>query len=202
MNWPAPKSMYESAADLRSCPRAMSPVRNSGACRRFEIDRHSTDHLPPRRVERSLRIHAVRQKTHERLHVARRLDRAAHDAERRKRRAILREESGNDRVERPLAAPDLVRVAALEREPDTAILQADAGTRNDDARAESHVVRLDQRHHHPGCVGGAQVNGAAVRRLARAEILRALRIDQAGARREIIGIEHRRGGDAPLSADR
>src|SRR4030095_16451445 len=122
--------------------------------------------------------------------------------ERRQRCAILREETGNDRVERPLAAGNLVRVSALEREPDAAILQADAGIWNDDAGAESHVVRLDQRHHHPGCVGRAQVNRSAGGRLAGAEVLRALPIDEAGAGGEIRGGEACRGGEGATSARR
>ena len=103
---------------------------------------------------------------HDRLHVTRRLDRSSHHAERRQRRAVARDEARNDRVERPLAAADFVRMIALERKAGAAILQADAGARHDDAGSESHVVRLDQRHHHAGLVGCAKVHGAAARRLA------------------------------------
>jgi hypothetical protein len=162
---------------------------------RFEVDRQSRVDLPSRRVQRGLGVHPVSDHPHQRLHVARRLDRAAHHAERRERRAAGGEEAGDDGVERPLAAADLVRVAGLERKAGAAVLQADAGARHHDARAEAHVVGLDQRDHHAARVGGGKVDGAALRRLAGAEVLRAHRVDQAGARAEVHGVEQRLGGD-------
>ena len=43
----------------------------------------------------------------------------------------------------------------------------------------------------PSLVGGAEVDGAAARRRAGAEVLRALRVDQARARGEVGAVEHR-----------
>ena len=57
MNWPAPKSMYESGTDSSRWPSAIRPSRSAGdalASRSIEL---SAVDLPARRVERRLRIH-------------------------------------------------------------------------------------------------------------------------------------------------
>ena len=74
--------------------------------------------------------------------------------------------------------------------PAGAVLQRNAGARHDDARAEAGVVRLDQRHHHAGLVGGAEIDRAAVLGHAGAEVLGLLRIDQLGAALEVALVEH------------
>ena len=52
------------------------------------------------------------------------------------------------------------------------------------AGAEAHVVALDEADHHAALVGGGEVDRAAARRVAGAEVLRPLRVDQlARARR-------------------
>jgi len=89
----------------------------------------------------------------------------------------------------PLAAGNFVGVPGPQRKTGPAILQADAGSRDHDARAEAHVIRLDQRHHHAVLVGGAQVDGAAFGRLAGAEVLRVRRVDFPRARGEVSTIE-------------
>ncbi len=50
------------------------------------------------------------------LQVTLRLEVAAHHAERPEQRAVAHEQAGDDRVERPLAGRDAVRVSRLERE--------------------------------------------------------------------------------------
>ena len=84
----------------------------------------------------------------------------------------------------------LIRMAGHEREAGAAVLQADAGARHDDRRAEAHVVRLDQRNHHAARIAGRKIDGAALRRGARLEPLRAFRVDQSGALREVVWIQH------------
>ncbi len=78
----------------------------------------------------------------------------------------------------------------VEREAVTAVLHRHAPARNDDARAETHVVALDEAHHHAALVGGAQVDRAAARRVAGREHLRARRVDQLRPAREIVRVEH------------
>ena len=57
--------------------------------------------------------------------------------------------------------------------------------RDDDAGAEAHVVGLDQRHDHAVLVRGAEVDGAAARRIAGSEVLGTPGIDQPRARCEV-----------------
>ena len=68
-------------------------------------------------------FHAEVDEVHEDLDVALRLHVAAHHAEAEPRRAILRDERGNDRVERSLARRVGVRVAFFQHEHLAAILQ-------------------------------------------------------------------------------
>ena len=60
----------------------------------------------------------------------------------------------------------------LQGEAVAAVLQADAEAGLDAARAEAHVVALDEAHHHAVLVGRRQVDGAALDRVAGAEVLR------------------------------
>jgi hypothetical protein len=59
-----------------------------------------------------------------------------------------------------------------------AVLQRDAVARHHHARAEAHVVALDEADHHAALVGRGQVDGAALDRVAGAEVLRAPAVDQ------------------------
>src|SRR5262249_4974435 len=154
-----------------------------------EVDRNAAIHFPARCIERRLRLLPVIDEAHERLHVPLWLYRAAHHPEARVRGAIARDEPGDDGVERTLAGPDLIGVAGLQREPGSAILQTDARPRDHDARAEAHVVRLDERHHHAVRVGSGQIHRPGSRRRAVLEILSAAALDQAGAAREGSWIE-------------
>ena len=112
--------------------------------------------------------------------------------------SVLGDEAGDDGLERALARPHLVRMARLQRERVRAILQADAGARHHHARAEAHVIRLDEGHHHAARIGGGEIDRAALRRRAVVEVLRALQVDQLRARGEIgrveqFGVAHRHG---------
>ena len=98
-------------------------------------------------------------------------------------------------MERPLARAHAVRMIGLQGEARTAVLQADPRTGNHDARAEAHVVRLDQRHHHAAGVRRRKVNRPGLRRHAVLEVLRALAIDQPRSCREICRLEHLRRGN-------
>ena len=63
------------------------------------------------------------------------------------REAARNHERRNDRVQRPLARGEHVRMAAIEREQRAAILQRKPGALGDDARSEAREVALDERHH-------------------------------------------------------
>ena len=54
-------------------------------------------------------------------------------------------------------------------------------------------MRLDEGDHHPGGVGRGEVHGAAFRRVAVAEILRALLIDELRPRLQVFLVEQRLG---------
>jgi hypothetical protein len=60
----------------------------------------------------------------------------------------------------------------VQAEAVAAVLQADAEVRLHAARAEAHVIALDEADHHAVLVGGRQVDGAALDRVAGAEVLR------------------------------
>ena len=119
-----------------------------------------------------------------RLHVA------AHHAKAHHRLAVFGEEAGNDRLERPLARRHAIGVVRVEREAIAAVLQRHAPLRDHDARAEAHVVALDEGDHHAGGIGGSEIDRAAAHRVARLEILCLGAIDQFGAASQIGGVEH------------
>ena len=158
----------------------------------FEVDRQSRRDAPARCVGGRLRILLVVGETDHHLHVPLRLHRAAHHAEAHGRQPVLRDEAGNDGVERALARPDLVVVVVDQFEIVAAVLQADAGAGHDHARAEALVVRLDVRDHHAVGIGRSQVDRAAATRPAVAGTLRALHVDQLGALGEIRAVEQAR----------
>src|SRR6476659_4800288 len=101
--------------------KADEPRAQLRARRGLEVDRLVRVDLPAWRVERRLRVVAVVDEAHERLHVARWLDGPAHDAERRVWLAVARGEARDDRVIRPLARADRVRMCGIAGEPRAAI---------------------------------------------------------------------------------
>ncbi len=105
----------------------------------------------------------------------------------------IRGEARNDRAEWALARRDLVHMSRLEREADAAVLQRDAGTGNDDARSETLVVGLDERHHHPAVIRRREADRAAGPRFAMAGITGAIGIDQLRTLAQIRLVEKRLG---------
>ena len=95
----------------------------------------------------------------------------------------------NDGVKRPLARGDLIDtfVKAKAMAP---VLQADAKLRLDAARTKPHVVALNKAHHHAVFVCRAEVNRAALDRIARTKILRLFHIDELGAAGQVSVIQH------------
>lgn len=103
--------------------------RNGG----FEKHFAALADFPARRVGSGLRILTVVEHAHGHLKMTLGLHIPSHDAEAHHRLSVLRKESGNDGVERTLATGDLIGMARLQSKTRAAILQADAGSRNDDA---------------------------------------------------------------------
>ena len=100
----------------------------------------------PAGLQRLLRGQAEVGDVGHELRVRLRLVPSAHDPE-GDPRAVLLHESRDDRVERPLARSQRVRVVRLEREQRATVLQHEAGAIRDDAGSEPGVVALDERHH-------------------------------------------------------
>ncbi len=142
----------------------------------------------------------MRQHAHEGLQVALRLHVAAHHAEAHLRPAVFGEEGRDDGVKRTLARSDAVRALRIERKAVAAVLHRQAPTRHHDAGAKAHVVALDEAHHHAALVGGGKVDRAAARRVAVAEALRPLRIDELRPCREIRLVEHLRAAQPHAAA--
>ena len=70
-------------------------------------------------------------------------------------------ERRNDRVQRPLARREHVRMRAIEREQRAAILQRKSGAFGDDARPEAREVALDERHHVAVAIDDGQIRRVA-----------------------------------------
>src|SRR6185369_1308626 len=100
-------------------------------------------------------------------------------AEAHLRPPVAGEERRDDGMERTPPRRDAVRAGRIENETVAAVLHRDAPAGNDDARAEAHVVALDEAHHHAALVGGAEVDRSALGRVAGAEDLRPPGVDQA-----------------------
>ena len=150
---------------------------------RLDADFQALHDAVARPVARRLRILAVVGDAHHHLGVALRLHRAPHDAEAHHRLAVLRDEAGDDRLVRAFARADAIGMAARHHESPAPVLHRDAVHYH--ARAESHVVGLDERHHHAGSIRRREVDGAALGGRAVAEVLRALHVDERGARFEV-----------------
>ena len=146
----------------------------------------------PAGLERLLRRQAEVGDVGHELRVRLRLVPSAHDPE-GDPRAVLLHEPRDDRVERPLARRQRVRVVRLEREQRAAVLQHEAGAVRDDAGAEPGVVALDQRHHVAVAIDRRQVDGVVPLRAGDAlelrgldRALRARRVDQLRALRRAV----------------
>ncbi len=111
---------------------------------------------------------AIDDRTHE-LGVDLRLGVAAHRAghDPRTGLAVPEQHPGEQRVERPLARREHVRVRRIEAEVAAAVVVVDAGHRVDHARAEAHVVRLDEADRVALRVDRREVDRAAAPRSGR-----------------------------------
>src|SRR6185437_11828939 len=85
---------------------------------------------------------------------------AAHNTETNVQVAALHE-SGNNRVEGPLAGSKRIRMLRVETEKTTAVLQEKAHTLNCEARTEPGVVALDQGDDVAVLVHGGKIGGIA-----------------------------------------
>ena len=115
----------------------------------------------PGRLDRLLGIHAELHEVEENLDVTLRLHVAAHHAVREPRLSLPGDERGNDGVERPLVRRQPVGMAFGQHESGAPVLEHDAGARDDDARSEIAVDRVDEGHHVAVGVGHGQVDGLA-----------------------------------------
>src|SRR6185503_16255075 len=168
--------------------------RRRGEASFLDAHVHALHEAEARTVARRLRALTVVGDAHHHLRVPLRLHGAAHHAEAHHRLTVARDEAGDDGLVRTLAGTHLIRMARLQHEGRGAVLQRDAIDHH--ARAEAHEVGLDERHHHAGRVGRGEVHGAALRRLARPEILRALRVDQLRPFLQVALVEQRGGTNA------
>ncbi len=140
-----------------------------------------------RRLERRLDVHPLIDDVADELRVRLRLIPAAHDAE-GDSHLVLRHEAWNDRVERPLARLERVRVGRVDAEETTAALKHEPRALRNQARSPVREVALDERHDVAVAIDDAQVRRVAAfgRQRARDGLrIRALRIDFARAPRRI-----------------
>ena len=130
---------------------------------RFQRQLEVRRDVPARRIRGRLGVLAVVEDPRHHLHVALMLHVAAHDAEAHGWRAVAQNEAGDDGVVGALVRPDGIGVVGIEHEAGAAVLQGNAGARHDDAGAEAHVVRLDQRHHDAVLIRSRQIDRVAAR---------------------------------------
>ena len=118
----------------------------------------------------------------------------AHHPERQGGAAALADHAGDDRMHRPLARRQLVRVARLERESRPPVLEQDAEFLRRDARAEAVEDRIDQRNRHPVAVDHGDIDRVLVHRLGQRGRggHRLVRVDQRGQLRRRAGVKHMR----------
>ena len=150
----------------------------------FGIDGHAGVVAPARCITSRLRVLTVVKHAHQGLHMTLRLHVAPHHAITHDGLAILSQEGRNDGLERLLTRRDQIgSVGTLQigAEAKTSVLQADAISRFNHTRPKAHVIALNEAHHHAVFIGGREVNGAALHRIARFEILRFLHVNEFGA---------------------
>ena len=117
--------------------------------------------IDPCRFASLLNVHAEIDQVDHHLRMTLRLVVAAHDAERHPGLAVLHDEGGDQRVQRPLVRLDLIGMAGRQVEQGAAIVQQDPGVAGDDARSEIRKQRLNQRYEIPLAVGRGHVDRVA-----------------------------------------
>ena len=101
---------------------------------------------PAWRADRGRDVHpAVDERRHD-LGVDLRLGVATHRPGHDPRPPVPEQHPGEERMERPLARGELIGVTLAEGEERASIVVVDARLGIDHARAEAHVVRLDEAH--------------------------------------------------------
>src|SRR5210317_745283 len=98
------------------------------------------------------------------LNVSLGLHMPTHDAETHQWLVILRYEARNDGMVWALAAIHTVRMPRLYDKSTAPILHTDSGAGDYDSRSKTHIIRLDERHHHTAFIGSSKVHSAVIRR--------------------------------------
>ena len=125
------------------------------------------------RVDRLLDVHAVVDHVGDEMGVAHRLEIGAHDAERHRAAPVAHGERRDDRMHRPLARRDGVRVVRLDHKSRSAIVQHHTGFLRADAGTEGRIERTDQRYRHAVAIDDREVDGVARRSAAPSAAARA-----------------------------
>jgi len=166
--------------EIRAPVDRVAPLRQAvGECLRpglFDPDPLVVE-SPAWRVGGRLRILLAGEHAAYDLDVTLRLHRPAHNAKGGHGLAVLGDKAGNDRVEWPFSAGDLIRMSGRRYESDASIVHRDPRPSNDDTRAEPVVVRLDERDHHAVLIGSGKIHRAVVTGLARTGRSDAVEVD-------------------------
>ena len=117
---------------------------------------------PPRLVERALERHLVVDEVRNHLDVALRLHVPAHHAERGPVVLVEPDDARDERVERPLAGFEAVRVIGVQREGRAPVLERDARVARDQPGAEAGEPRVDVRDDVALVVGDGEEDGVGV----------------------------------------
>ena len=118
--WPPPCGRSTSSGSW-PMPRQPSPPRPAGC--RARSAACPPQRQQPRQVDRLLDVQPVFQQVGQEPGMPHRLVMAAHHPERHHGLAILHQHAGDDRVHRPLARGDAVRMPALHPEAEATVLQ-------------------------------------------------------------------------------
>lgn len=126
--------------------------------------RRASGDADSRRIKRRLRIVAKGQHIQQNLDVALRLHETAHDAVDGVQGAVrgVGDHCRDDGVVGAFARGEHVGVVGAEVEVCAAVLESEAATCGDDARAEAGVVAVDERDAIAVFVGYGEVDGVAV----------------------------------------
>ena len=110
-----------------------------------------------------LDVQAVFEEVGQEPGLSHRLIVAAHDAEGHDRATVFHHHAWDDRMHRPLAAGNAIRMSAFQPEAEAAVLQHDAGFVRQDAAAEVLEQRVDEAAGVAILVDDAEIDGILVR---------------------------------------
>ncbi len=162
--WPPPTASEKSPTTLQ----LVAELAEAGAHRRrhprldVEVAAGKARLGEARRFHGGLDVHAVVDDVRHELRMGLGLVESAHDAE-GDADVAMGHQRGNDRVQRALAAGELVGMAGLEGEQRAAIVQDEAAALDGDAGAEQAEIALDQRHHVAVAVDGREIGRVGAR---------------------------------------